>query len=142
MIAFFSLMQFLSQSGSISFTVLPLVSTLPHNTSFITSLLSETIRSLSLCQEAGSGRLHYCVHMLQLWFCSHMSLFPRVEPVRFLRKNRVKITVAIDLHLMRDTTAWLGYMFGLGPTNWVWRVKWGVTRWQGWLSASVCLASC
>ena len=117
------------------------MSTLPHNTSFIPSLLFKTIRSFSLCREAGSGRLHYSVHMLQLWFCSHISLFYRVEPIGFLRKNRVKITVAIDLPLMCDTIAWLGYLFDLGPIDWVWRVKWGVTRWQGWLFASVFLAS-
>ena len=33
----------------------------------------------------------------------------------FLRKNRVKITIAINLPLIHDTTAWLGYLFGLGP---------------------------
>jgi len=51
--------------------------------------------------------------------------------VGFLRKNRVKITVALDLPFTRDTIAWLRYLFGLGPTGWIWRVKWGVTRWQG-----------
>ena len=57
MVAFFGSMLFLSQLGSINFIVLPLVSTLPHSNSFIPSLLSETIRSLSLCHETGSGRL-------------------------------------------------------------------------------------
>ena len=122
MIASFSLMLFPSQLGSTRFTVFPLVSTFPHSTSFIPSLISKTIQSISLCREVRSGRL-YCVNMLQLWFYSHMSLFSRVEPVGFLRKNRVKITIAIDLPLMCDTTAWLGYLFGLGPTNWVWRAK-------------------
>ena len=49
MVAFFGLVLFPSQSGSISFEVLLLVSTLPHSTSFISSLLSKTIRSLSVC---------------------------------------------------------------------------------------------
>lgn len=71
-----------------------------------------------------------------------MSLFSRVEPVGFLRKNRVKITVALDLPLMRDTTTWLGYLFGLGPIDWVWKVKWRVTRWQAWLFVLVFFASC
>ena len=65
---------FLFKSGSISFAVLPLVSTLPYSTSFIPFILSKTIRSLSLCLETGSGRLGYCVHLLQLWFCSHLSV--------------------------------------------------------------------
>ena len=63
MVAFFSSMLFPSQSGSISFTVLPLVSTLPHSISFILFLRSETIWSLSLCHEMGSGKLGCCVHL-------------------------------------------------------------------------------
>ena len=49
LVAFFGAMLFLSPSGAVSFTVLPLVSALPHGTSFIPALLSETIRALSLC---------------------------------------------------------------------------------------------
>ena len=90
--AFFGSMLVLSQSGSINFSVLPLVSTLPHSTSFIPYLFSETIRSLSLCCETSSSRLGCCVHLLQLWFCSHLSVVSIAQPTRFLRKNRVKIT--------------------------------------------------
>jgi len=64
MVAFFDLVLFPSQSGSINFVVLHLVSTLPHNTSFIPFLLFETIQSLSLCREMGSGRLGCYVHLL------------------------------------------------------------------------------
>ena len=77
---FFGTMLFPSRSGSISFVVLPLVSTLPHSTSFIPALLSKTVRSISLCCETGSGRLGCCVHLLQLWFCSHLSVIARVKP--------------------------------------------------------------
>ena len=49
LVAFFSAMLFPSPSGAISFVILPLVSVLPHGTSFIPTLLSKTIRSLSLC---------------------------------------------------------------------------------------------
>ena len=62
--AFFSAVLFPSPSEAISFVVLPLVSVLPHDYSFIPTLLSETIRSLSMCWEASRGRLGYCVHML------------------------------------------------------------------------------
>ena len=41
----------------------------------------------------------------------------------FLRKNRVKITVALDLPFTKDTVGWLQYLFALSPTNWTWRVK-------------------
>ena len=66
LVAFFGVVLFLSPSGAISFSILPLVSALPHGTSSIPALLSETIRSLSLCWEASRGRLGCCVHMLQL----------------------------------------------------------------------------
>ena len=62
--AFFGLVLFPLQLGSISFVVLPLVSTLPHSTSFVPSILFESIWSLSLCCEIGSGRLGCCVHLL------------------------------------------------------------------------------
>ena len=131
MVALFGSVLFPSQLGSISFEILPLVSTLPHSTSFIPSLLSKTTQSLSLCREIGSGRLDCCVHLLQMWFCSHLNVISRAQLARFLRKNRVKITVALDLPFTRDTTGWLWYLFGLRPVYWTWRVKWGITRWQG-----------
>jgi len=131
-VAFFGSMLFPSQSRSISFSILPLVSTLPHSTSFIPFLISKTIRSLSLCCKMGKGRLGCYVHLLQLWFCSHLSVISKAQPVGLLRKNRFKITVALDLPFTRDTVGWLWYFFGLRPTDWTWRVKWGVIRWLGW----------
>ena len=64
LVAFFGMVLFLSPSGAISFAILPLVSVLSHGTSFIPTLLSETIRTLSLCWETSRGRLGCCVHML------------------------------------------------------------------------------
>ena len=65
------------------------MSALPHGTSFILALLSETIRSLSLCRETGKGRLGCCVHMLQLWFCNHLSVIARDQLEGFASKSRV-----------------------------------------------------
>jgi len=87
------------------------------STYFIPFLLSETIWSLSLCREMGSGRLGCCVHLLQLWFCSHLSVISRAQLVGFLRKNRFKITVDLNLPFIKDTANWLQYFFGLGPIN-------------------------
>ena len=103
MVAFFGSVLFPSQSGFISFTVLPwrvlcLIALL-----FIPPILFKTIRSLSLCCEMGSGRLGCCVHLLQLWFCSYLSVISRAQPARFLRKNSVKIIVAYDLPFIKDT---------------------------------------
>ena len=62
--AFFGTVLFPSPSGAISFAVLPLVSALPHGTSFIPASLPKTIGLLSLCQETNGGRLGCYVHML------------------------------------------------------------------------------
>ena len=68
---------FPSSSGAISFAVLPLVSALLDGIFFIPTLLSEMIGSLSLCWKTGRGRLSCCVHMLLLWFCSHLSVIAK-----------------------------------------------------------------
>ena len=70
-------------------------------------------------------------------YCSHGSIVIWVWYLGYnllgsWGKNRFKIIVALDLPFIRDTTNWLQYMFGLGPTDWMWRVKWRVTGWQGW----------
>ena len=64
MVAFFDSVLFPFQSGSIGFAILPVVSTLPHSTSFIPSLLSMTIQSLSLCYKMGCGKPGCCVCLL------------------------------------------------------------------------------
>jgi len=101
LMAFFGTMLFPSSPRAVSFTVLPLVSGLPHGTSFIPALLSETIRSLSLCRETNRGRLGCCVHMLQLWFCSHLSVIARDQPIGFVSRNRVQAIVVLDLPFSR-----------------------------------------
>jgi len=128
MVAFFGIVLCPSQSGSISFAILPLVSALPRSTSFIPFLLFETIQSLSLCRETGSGMLGCYVNLLQLWFYIYLNVISSAQPAGFLRKNGVKITVALDFPFAGDSASWLRYLFGLGLTNWTWRVKWGVTR--------------
>ena len=75
---------------------------------------SSTLRLLlflSLCSEKGRGRLRCCVHILQLWFCSHLNVISKVQPIEFMRRNRVKIIVALNLSFTRDITIWLGYLF-------------------------------
>ena len=117
LVAFFGTVLFPSPSGAISFSILPLVSVLPHSTSFIPALLSKTIRSLSLCTKAGRGRLGYCVHMLQLWFCSHLSVIARDQPMGFVSRNKVWATVSLDLPFSEDTDGWLRYLCSLSPTD-------------------------
>ena len=76
-------MLFPSLIGAIIFAVLPLVNALPHGTSFIPTLISKTIRSLSLCWGTGRGRLGCFVHLLQLWFYRHLSVIAKDQPGGF-----------------------------------------------------------
>ena len=103
LVAFFGAVLFPSPSGIVSFVVLPLMGALPHGTSFIPALLSETNRSLSLCREASRSRLGCYVHMLQLWFCSHLSVIAIDQPMGFMSRNRVQASVALDLPFLGDT---------------------------------------
>ena len=78
-----------SSSRTVNFIVLPLVSAQPHGTSFIPTLLSETIRSSSLCRKTDRGRLGYYAYLLQLWFCSHLSVIARDQLEGFASKSKV-----------------------------------------------------
>ena len=129
LVAFFGALLFSSPSGVVNFAVLPLVKALPHGASFIPTLLFETIRSLSLCRETGRGRLGCCVHMLQLWFCSHLSAIPRDQLVGFVSRNRFRATIVLDFPFSGDNDDWLRYLFSLSTADWTSRVKWGITRW-------------
>ena len=93
------------------------MSVLPHGFSFIPALLFKTIKSLSLCQEIGKGTLGCCVHMLQLWFCSHLSAIARDHPMGFVERNRIRATVALDLPFSGDTDGWLRYLCSLSLTD-------------------------
>ena len=101
--AFFGVVLFPSSSGAISFAVFPLVIALPHGISFIPALLFKMIRSLSLCWETSRGRLGCCVHMLQLWFYSHLSVIARDQPVGFVSRNIVRVSIVLDIPFSRDT---------------------------------------
>ena len=53
LVAFFGVVLFLSSSGAISFVVLPLVSALPHGTSFIRALLGRHLGVHRILPERG-----------------------------------------------------------------------------------------
>ena len=89
LVAFFGAVLLPSSSRTVNFIVLPLVSAQPHGTSFIPALLSETIRSSSLCRKTDRGRLGYSAHLLQLWFCNHLSVIARDQLEGFASKSRV-----------------------------------------------------
>ena len=55
--------------------------------------------------------------MLQLWFCSHLSVIARDQPMGFVDRNRVWATVALDFPFSGDTDGWLRYICSLSPTD-------------------------
>ena len=117
LVAFFGTVLFLSLLGAFSFAVFPLISALPHGISFVPTLLFETNRSLSLCQETSRSRLGCCVHLLQLWFCSRLSVIARDQPKGFAIRSRVQATIVLDLPFSGDIEGWLRYLCGLSPTD-------------------------
>ena len=48
------------------------------------------------------GRLGYCVHLLQLWFCIHLSVIARDQLKVFAIKSRVQAIIVLDLPLFGD----------------------------------------
>ena len=86
--AFFGAVLFPLLPGAVSFDAPPLVSALPHGTSFIPTLISKMIRSFSLCWGTSRGSLDCCVHLLQLWFCGHLSVVSRDQLEGFAIRSR------------------------------------------------------
>lgn len=78
----------------------------------------ETVRLLSLRREAGRGRLGCCIHVLQLWFYSHLSIIARDQPMGFMDRNRIWAIVSLDLPFSRDIDGCLRYLCSLSPTGW------------------------
>ena len=117
LVAFSGAMLFPPSSRAVSLIILPLVSALTYGIFFISTLLSKTIRFLSLCWETGKGRLNCCVHLLQLWFYSHLSVIARDQPVGFVSRNRVQATLVLDLPFSGDAEGWLRYLCSLSRAD-------------------------
>uniref|UniRef100_A0A2N9HS73 DUF7745 domain-containing protein n=1 Tax=Fagus sylvatica TaxID=28930 RepID=A0A2N9HS73_FAGSY len=83
-IAFAGIFLFPTSAGRIDLGVIPLV--FSEGRSIIPAILCETVRSLSYCRRQGDGIPMFCTQLLQLWFCSHLRHFYRLQtPYHFER---------------------------------------------------------
>uniref|UniRef100_A0A2N9ELL6 DUF7745 domain-containing protein n=1 Tax=Fagus sylvatica TaxID=28930 RepID=A0A2N9ELL6_FAGSY len=94
-IAFAGIFLFPTSAGRIDLGVIPIV--FSEGRSIIPAILCETVRSLSYCRRQGEGVPMFCTQLLQLWFCSHLQHFHRLQT---------------PYHFERHTVTW-------GPASWM-----------------------
>jgi hypothetical protein len=129
-IAFAGIFLFPTSAGRIDLGVIPIV--FSEGRSIIPAILCETVRSLSYCRRQGEGVPMFCTQLLQLWFCSHLQHFHRLQTPYHFERHTVSQTVQIALPFTGDSRAWALYLLDLPLSGWAWKVTWGPTAWMPW----------
>uniref|UniRef100_A0A2N9HVW6 DUF7745 domain-containing protein n=1 Tax=Fagus sylvatica TaxID=28930 RepID=A0A2N9HVW6_FAGSY len=70
--------------------------------------------------------------LLQLWFCSHLQHFHRLQTPYHFERHTVSQTVQIALPFTGDSRAWALYLLDLPLSGWAWKVTWGPASWMPW----------
>uniref|UniRef100_A0A2N9H0D2 DUF7745 domain-containing protein n=1 Tax=Fagus sylvatica TaxID=28930 RepID=A0A2N9H0D2_FAGSY len=110
-IAFAGIFLFPTSAGRIDLGVIPIV--FSEGRSIIPAILCETVRSLSFCRRQGEGVPMFCTQLLQLWFCSHLQHFYRLQTPYHFERHTVSQTVQIALPFTGDSRAWALYLLDL-----------------------------
>jgi hypothetical protein len=129
-IAFAGIFLFPTSAGRIDLGVIPIV--FSEGRSIIPAILCETVRSLSYCRRQGEGVPMFCTQLLQLWFCSHLQHFHRLQTPYHFERHTVSQTVQIALPFTGDSRAWALYLLDLPLSGWAWKVTWGPASWMPW----------
>jgi hypothetical protein len=129
-IAFAGIFLFPTSAGRIDLGVIPIV--FSEGRSIIPAILCETVRSLSFCRRQGEGVPMFCTQLLQLWFCSHLRHFYRLQTPYHFERHTVSQTVQIALPFTGDSRAWALYLLDLPLGEWSWKVTWGPAVWKPW----------
>uniref|UniRef100_A0A2N9G324 DUF7745 domain-containing protein n=2 Tax=Fagus sylvatica TaxID=28930 RepID=A0A2N9G324_FAGSY len=129
-IAFAGIFLFPTSAGRIDLGVIPIV--FSEGRSIIPAILCETVRSLSFCRRQGEGVPMFCTQLLQLWFCSHLQHFYRLQTPYHFERHTVSQTVQIALPFTGDSRAWALYLLDLPLSGWAWKVTWGPASWMPW----------
>uniref|UniRef100_A0A2N9HJX0 DUF7745 domain-containing protein n=1 Tax=Fagus sylvatica TaxID=28930 RepID=A0A2N9HJX0_FAGSY len=116
-IAFAGIFLFPTSAGRIDLGVIPIV--FSEGRSIIPAILCETVRSLSYCRRQGEGVPMFCTQLLQLWFCSHLQHFHRLQTPYHFERHTVSQTVQIALPFTGDSRAWALYLLDLPLSGWV-----------------------
>uniref|UniRef100_A0A2N9H4R1 DUF7745 domain-containing protein n=1 Tax=Fagus sylvatica TaxID=28930 RepID=A0A2N9H4R1_FAGSY len=91
---------------------------------------SESMPSRSLSQ--GEGVPMFCTQLLQLWFCSHLRHFYRLQTPYHFERHTVSQTVNIALPFTGNSRDWASYLLDLPLGEWSWKVTWGPAVWKPW----------
>jgi hypothetical protein len=129
-IAFAGIFLFPTSTGRIDLGVIPLV--FSEGRSIIPAILCETVRSLSYCRRQGEGVPMFCTQLLQLWFCSHLQHFHRLQTPYHFERHTVSQTVKIALPFTGNSRDWALYLLDLPLGEWSWKVTWGPAAWMPW----------
>uniref|UniRef100_A0A2N9FJP0 DUF7745 domain-containing protein n=1 Tax=Fagus sylvatica TaxID=28930 RepID=A0A2N9FJP0_FAGSY len=124
-IAFAGIFLFPTSAGRIDLGVIPIV--FSEGRSIIPAILCETVRSLSFCRRQGEGVPMFCTQLLQLWFCSHLQHFYRLQTPYHFERHTVSQTVQIALPFTGDSRAWALYLLDLPLSGWSWKVTLGAS---------------
>uniref|UniRef100_A0A2N9I847 DUF7745 domain-containing protein n=1 Tax=Fagus sylvatica TaxID=28930 RepID=A0A2N9I847_FAGSY len=124
-IAFAGIFLFPTSAGRIDLGVIPIV--FSEGRSIIPAILCETVRSLSFCRRQGEGVPMFCTQLLQLWFCSHLQHFYRLQTPYHFERHTVSQTVQIALPFTGDSRAWALYLLDLPLSGWAWKVTLGAS---------------
>uniref|UniRef100_A0A2N9G023 Aminotransferase-like plant mobile domain-containing protein n=1 Tax=Fagus sylvatica TaxID=28930 RepID=A0A2N9G023_FAGSY len=115
--------------SEIDLGVIPLV--FSEGRSIIPAILCETVRSLSYCRRQGEGVPMFCTQLLQLWFCSHLRHFYRLQTPYHFERHTVSQTVKIALPFTGNSRDWALYLLlDLPLGEWSWKVTWGPAVWR------------
>uniref|UniRef100_A0A2N9ET10 DUF7745 domain-containing protein n=1 Tax=Fagus sylvatica TaxID=28930 RepID=A0A2N9ET10_FAGSY len=74
----------------------------------------------------------FCTQLLQLWFCSHLQHFYRLQTPYHFERHTVSQTVKIALPFTGNSRAWALYLLDLPLSGWAWKVTWGPAAWMPW----------
>jgi hypothetical protein len=129
-IAFAGIFLFLTSAGRIDLGVIPMI--FSEGRSIVPAMLCETMRSLSYCRRQGEGVPMFCTQLLQLWFCSHLRHFYRLQTPYHFERHTVSQTVKIVLPFAGNSRDWALYLLDLPLGEWSWKVTWGPAVWRPW----------
>uniref|UniRef100_A0A2N9FX80 DUF7745 domain-containing protein n=1 Tax=Fagus sylvatica TaxID=28930 RepID=A0A2N9FX80_FAGSY len=85
-----------------------------------------------LRRRQGEGVPMFCTQLLQLWFCSHLQHFYRLQTPYHFERHTVSQTVKIALPFTGNSRAWALYLLDLPLSGWAWKVTWGPAVWMPW----------
>uniref|UniRef100_A0A2N9G536 DUF7745 domain-containing protein n=1 Tax=Fagus sylvatica TaxID=28930 RepID=A0A2N9G536_FAGSY len=68
----------------------------------------------------------------QLWFCSHLRHFYRLQTPYHFERHTVSQTVNIALPFTGNSRDWASYLLDLPLGEWSWKVTWGPAVWKPW----------